>query len=114
MIVLGSVSDVPSQMQTRVVKGVWQHHVPRTNAAVIMLDQPSSRTFAEVFASFLELPFPVALADAATIAGQGPFPGLHHVPSVVLLDRNGHEVWRSVGPCDARAIEDALTEFEGR
>jgi hypothetical protein len=54
----------------------------------------------------------VALADAATIAGEGPFSGLHHVPSVVILDAEGREAFRHVGLITQEALEEVLRGIE--
>jgi len=54
----------------------------------------------------------VALADSATIAGDGPFAGLHHVPSIVILDRESREVFRHVGLIEEAALEQAIRSVE--
>ncbi len=45
----------------------------------------------------LSIPFPVALADAQTLAGAGAFGDVHTVPVTVLLDRAGRVAWRVDG-----------------
>ena len=52
------------------------------------------------------------IADAATIVGEGPFAGLHHVPSVVILDKEGREAWRHVGFVDQARLEAAVKAVE--
>jgi hypothetical protein len=54
------------------------------------------------------------MADSATIEGRGPFAGLHHVPSVVVLDRTGVERFRHLGLLDHVGLESAVREVESR
>jgi hypothetical protein len=104
--------DVASQAEARFLGGLLRRHTPRINVAVLVLESEENLPIVEAFASTLGLEYPVALADGRTIAGQGPFAGLHHVPSVVLLDRQGHEVWRHVGLAEEATIEKALRAAE--
>jgi hypothetical protein len=104
--------DVPSQVVARFLATLERRHSPRINVAVLMLEAPDNRPLVEAFAASLRLDYPIALADAATIAGDGPFAGLHHVPSVVVLDRRGREAWRHVGFVDASTLEAAVRAVE--
>jgi len=114
--VIGFVTtyDLPSQAQARFLTGLQHRHKPRVNVALLVLEPPENRPLVEAFARTLNLAYPVALADAATIAGQGPFAGLHHVPSIVILDREGREAWRHVGLAEEEVIEDALGPIDRR
>ena len=67
---------------------------------------------AQGFVAALDLPYPVAMADPATLAGMGPFRGLHHVPSVVILDREGREAYRRLGLTEASILDEVLREIE--
>jgi hypothetical protein len=104
--------DVYSQAEARYLAMLEHRHTPRINVAALMLEAPENRPLVEAFAASLGLGYPVALADAATIAGDGPFPGLHHVPSVVVLDRAGREAWRHVGFVNEAALEEAVRAVE--
>ncbi|MCC6521204.1 MAG: TlpA family protein disulfide reductase [Polyangiaceae bacterium] len=112
LVVLGSESDPASTAQARFVIDLFHGHSPRVNALLLLLDPAENLPLVRAFADFLAAPFPVALADADTIAGAGPFPGLHHVPSVLLLDRQGREVWRHVGLAERAELERALERHE--
>ncbi|HVY46697.1 MAG TPA: TlpA disulfide reductase family protein [Minicystis sp.] len=114
LTVIGFVAtyDFASQAEARALASVLRRHTPRVNVALLVLEQPENEPLVEAFATTLGLPYPVALADAATIAGQGPFAGLHHVPSVVVLDKLGREAWRHVGFADEQAIDQALRRVE--
>lgn len=104
--------DTASQAQARFVARVMTKHVPRINAGALVLEPETNKPLVEAFAHTLELPYPVAIADAATIAGEGPFQGLHHVPSVLILDRQGHAAWVHLGLATAEQIEAALRAIE--
>ncbi len=77
-----------------------------------MLEAPENLPLVEAFTASLGLGFPVAIADSATIAGEGAFAGLHHVPSVVVLDRAGREAWRHVGFVNEAALDAAVRAVE--
>ena len=104
--------DVHSQVEARFLAAVLQRHTPRINVAALVLEAEENRPLVEAFAASLSLGYPVAMADAATIAGEGPFAGLHHVPSVVVLDRTGREAWRHVGFVSLAALEAAVRAVE--
>jgi hypothetical protein len=106
--------DVPSQVEARVLASLVRHHAPRINVAALMLEAGENKPLVEAFAKMMALPYPVAIADAATIGGDGPFTGLNHVPSVVILDREGREAWRHVGFVDEAALDAALRAVEKR
>jgi hypothetical protein len=112
VIGLFTTYDVPSQVVARFLASLSRTHTPRVNVAALMLEGPENKPLVEAFAASLRLPYPVALADPATIAGEGPFAGLHHVPSVVILDREGREAWRHVGFVDQAGLEAALKAVE--
>jgi len=68
----------------------------------------------EAFVSALHIEYPVAFAGAATIVGKGPFEGLHSIPSVIVLDPEGREVWRHLGLVDDVQLKIELRRFEGQ
>jgi hypothetical protein len=104
--------DMASQQQARYLALLERHHTPRINVAVLMLEAPENLPLVEAFATSLGLKCPVAIADSATIAGEGPFTGLHHVPSVVILDRAGREAWRHVSFVNEAGLEAAVRAVE--
>jgi hypothetical protein len=112
LLVFGTTYDVASQAQVRFVTATVRRHTPRINALLVVLEQPENRVLVEAFANAFDLPYPVAMADAATIAGEGPFRGLHHVPSVVVLDALGRERARHLGLLDEAGLERLLSEVE--
>jgi hypothetical protein len=112
LLVFGTTYDVASQAQVRFVTAVVRRHTPRINALLVVLEQPENRILVEAFANAFDLPYPVALADAATIAGEGAFRGLHHVPSVVVLDALGRERARHLGLLDEAGLEELLSKVD--
>jgi hypothetical protein len=104
--------DVPSQVEARFLASLLRHHTPRLNVAALMLENEDNRPLVDAFAVTLGLPYPIALVDASTIEGQGTFAGLHHVPSVVILDRDGREAYRHVGFIDEATLEAAVRAVE--
>ena len=112
--VLGFVAtyDDRSHAQARFLSVLFRRHVPRINAGLVVLEPEANRLFIETFAKVLEPPYPVAIADEATIAGAGPFRELHHVPSVVILDPEGREAFRHLGLIDKNALDAVLQTLE--
>lgn len=112
--VIGFVTtyDMASQAEARFLAGLFREHVPRINVALLVLEAGENRPLIEAYAAALKLPYPVAIADAPTIAGEGPFAGLHHVPSVVILDAEGREVFRYVGLITQEALHEVLRKIE--
>lgn len=104
--------DPPSQAQARFLSDLLRRHTPRLNVAALVLEPPENKPLIEAYIATLELAYPLALADAETIAGSGPFTGLHHVPSIVILDREGREAWRHLGIVNADALEVVVREIE--
>lgn len=112
VIALIATYDLPSQAQIKVLSLLSRNHKPRVNVAAIALDPPENKPLVIAFAQSLRLPFPVGIADEATIAGRGPFEGLSAVPSVVILDRGGREVYRHVGAIDEKPLHAELDRID--
>jgi hypothetical protein len=112
LVVFVTTYDVASQAATRFVQRLAREHVPRLNVVLVVLERMESRPLVEAFADALDLTFPVAMADEATIAGQGPFQGLHHVPSFVVLDREGRERERQLGLIEYAPLEELVRRVE--
>ena len=102
--------DLPSQLEARRVDEILRRFRPRVNAGAVVLEAPKYAVFADAFRSTLNLAYPVALADDDTLQRRGPFGHVDRVPTLVVLDRNGREVWRKAGVISRREIEAALTE----
>ncbi|HWL89644.1 MAG TPA: TlpA disulfide reductase family protein [Polyangiaceae bacterium] len=103
--------DMASQAQVNFLVAMAKHDGDRVAYALVALQERRDRELIEVYRTQLEVTFPVALADAETIAGGGPFGDVHTVPTVVLLDREGHVVWRNVGLAKS---DELRREMHGR
>lgn len=114
LIAFVATYDTASQAQARFVNEVVATHAPRINALLLVLEPPHHAPLVEAFVQSLDLRYDVAMADAETIAGEGPFTGLHHVPSVVLLDREGREVWRNLGVVSDEQLRKAIERRDPR
>ncbi len=104
----------PSTVQARYLKKVVADHVPRVNAALVFYEQIENRPLVRIFRDALGLAVPTAMADTESIAGRGPFKGLDTVPSVVVLDAAGREVFRKVGVADANELHRALRDAQAQ
>ncbi len=106
--------DLGSHALARFMNEVFARHTPRINALLLVLEPRDHEPMVQAFAGTLDLRYDVVHADEATTAGQGPFPGLHHVPSVVLLDRRGREVWRHLGLVTTERLHEVIEEHDER
>lgn len=97
-----------SLLQMRFAQKVQLEHTPRINAAAIFLEPAENRPLVRVFCRSLDLRFPAAMADAESIQGKGAFVGVNTVPSSVVLDARGREVWRKVGVALPEELRAAL------
>lgn len=100
--------DLASQLVAQRLESVIHSHVPRANAGAVVLEAPKYAELAAAYRSTLALSYPVAMADSLTLTGGGPFGAIEQVPTLVVLDRSGREVWRRAGVPDTRDIERAL------
>ncbi len=100
--------DLGSQAQVNYLVAMAKHDGERVNYALVALDQHSERELVEVYRKNLDVTFPVALADAETIAGGGPFGDVHRIPAVVVLDRKGQMAWKKTGLAKADEIRAAM------
>jgi hypothetical protein len=100
--------DLGSQVAVRRVAEVAHDHVPRINAGAVVLEPPRNVPLVEAFVASTETDFPVALADPATLEARGAFGEVRVVPTTVVLDASGVEVWRKEGAPAIAEIEAAL------
>ena len=70
---------------------------PNVTFVLVALQDPSARELVEIYRDTLKIKFPVALADAATIAGGGTLGDVHHIPTTLLVARDGKIAWRNEG-----------------
>jgi hypothetical protein len=108
VIVFLTTYDLGSQAQARFLSGIVRRRGPSVHAAAVVLEPPENRPLIVAFRDALRLDYPVALADAPLIAGEGPFGDIPAVPSTVILDSEGRLVWKHVGLAKDEEIETVL------
>lgn len=113
-IVFVTTYDLASQVQAKQLERILHSHTPRINVGAIVLETAEYALLADAFRSSLSLSYPVAMADAATLAGHSPFGSIDRVPTTIVLDRSGREVWRKAGLAEAGELEDALASAAKR
>lgn len=106
--------DNASQLMARQFKTIVHHHRPRVNVGAIVLETSKYAVLAPVFKQSLELDYPVAMADEATLRGLGPFGAVHRVPTIIVLDGRGRRVWSQEGFVSPRQVEHVLDLAMGR
>jgi hypothetical protein len=92
-----NTGSLPAQAQVDFLVVMAKHDGDSVNYAVVALETPQNRELVELYRKSLGIPFPVALADATTAAGGGPFGDVTAVPVTVVLDRSGRIVSRVAG-----------------
>jgi hypothetical protein len=113
LVVVAATYDTASQAALSIAAAVVRRHKPRVNGILVVLEPEQNRPLVQAFVAAMDLPFPTALADADALAAEGVFDGLRHVPSFVIVDRDGRERWRRVGLVKAEALDAALRDISG-
>ena len=104
--------DLASQVVAKRVNQVLHSHRPRINAGAVVLEAPKYAPLAEVFRSALELSYPVALADLPTLEQDSGVGEVRHVPTVLVLDREGREIVRKRGDFSVPELESWIGRAE--
>ncbi|HMJ16672.1 MAG TPA: hypothetical protein VK524_34895 [Polyangiaceae bacterium] len=108
LLLFATTFDLASQVQASRVNELFHRSRPRVNAGAVMLEPPKYALLADTFRTSLQLDYPIALADDETRNGRGPFGRVDRVPTLVVLDAAGREVWRKSGVVPVREIEAAI------
>jgi hypothetical protein len=107
-IVFVTTYDLASQVQAKQLEKILRRQTPRINVGAVVLEAAEYALLADAFRTSLSLSYPVAMADRSTLSGHGPFGDVEQVPTTVVLDRSGREVWRKVGLAQPEELEAAL------
>jgi hypothetical protein len=97
VIAFVTTGSLPSQAQVDFLSAMARRDADRVNYAVVALEPRENRELVEIYRKSLALTFPVAMADAKTLAGASAFGDLSVVPVTVVLDREGRIAWRVDG-----------------
>ncbi len=84
-----------SQAQVEYLAAMAKNDGGTTNYAVVALEPRSNRELLELYVKTLDVTFPAAFADEATLNGAGAFGEWHRVPTTIVLDRVGRVLWRA-------------------
>lgn len=108
VLVFMTTYDLVSQVVVRTVMQAFRVETPRINAGLVVLEPPKNLPLVEAFAASLDVPFPVALADAETLGGRGPFGNIVAVPTTLVLDVRGALLWRKEGGVTSEELREGL------
>jgi hypothetical protein len=97
VLVFVTTGSLIAQAQVDFLVAMAKHDADRVNYAVVALEARDNRELVELYSRSLSLPFPVAMADAPTLAGAGPFGDMTAVPVTLVLDRAGRVALRAEG-----------------
>lgn len=106
--------DLASQLTARRLGDVLVRFTPRANAAAVVVEAPVYAELLPAYRTAMALPYPIVMADFGTQRGSGPFGAIAHVPTLVVLDREGREVSRHEGALELDEIRAALRRASAR
>jgi hypothetical protein len=92
-----TTSSLSSQAQVDFLVAMAKKDSEHVRFAVVALEGSENREMVALYQRALSIPFPVALADAQTLAGGSAFGDVSAVPVTVLLDGAGRIAWRIDG-----------------
>jgi hypothetical protein len=110
VIVVIATYDLGSQVVMRELSEVRARQHRGISMLALALEPPKNAPLAEAFAATLDLPFPIAMADQATLEGDGPFGAIGTVPTTIVLAPGGTEVWRHEGAVLAAELEREIAK----
>jgi hypothetical protein len=97
VIAFVTTGSIVAQAQVDFLVAMAKNDGDKVNYAVVALESRENRELVELYRKALSISFPVAVADAETLAGAGVFHDVSVVPVTVLLDRSGRVAWRADG-----------------
>ena len=92
-----TTGSLMAQAQVDFLVAMAKHDGEKLNYALVALEEPRNRELVQLYKTTLAVPFPVALADAPTLGGEGSFGDVTAVPVTVVLDRAGRVILRAAG-----------------
>ena len=109
VLVFVTTFDLASQVAAKQLNQALHSHRPRINAGAVVLEAAKYAPLADVFRSSLELSYPVALADLPTLAQNSTLGEVRSVPTVIVFDAQGREVFRRSGAFTSAELDAWLT-----
>ena len=104
--------DLASQVAAKRLEQVLHAHRPPIRAGAVVMEAAKYAPLADVFRSSLELSYPVAIADLATVQQSSTFGEILSVPTALVLDAEGREVLRKSGTFTVSELETWLARAE--
>jgi hypothetical protein len=101
--------DLASQLAAKQLNQALHAHRPRINAAAVVLEAPKYAPLADVFRSSLQLSYPVAIADLATLVQNSTLGEVRSVPTLLVFDAQGREVLRNYGAFSNEELDGWLS-----
>jgi hypothetical protein len=89
--------DIASQAQVSYLVKMAGRDGARVNYAIVAVQEPGARELVEQYARVMHVTFPVAMGDAALLAGTGPLGEVKDVPTTLIVDASGRLVFRQSG-----------------
>jgi hypothetical protein len=97
VLVFVTTGSLMAQAQVDFLVAMAKHDAEQVHYAAVALETNENRELVELYRKTLSVPFPVAMADSATLSGNGPFGDVTAVPVTLVLDRTGHVALRIEG-----------------
>jgi hypothetical protein len=92
-----TTDSLAAQAQVDFLVAMAKRDASAVNYAVVAIEPGDRRELVDLYRRVLHITFPVAIADGETLGGGGSFGDVRGVPVTVILDREGHVVWRADG-----------------
>lgn len=97
VIVFVTTGDIVGQAQASYLVHMAKNDGERVNYALVALHPRKEIVLVDSYRKTLGIEFPVALGDSSATHAGGPFGDIPAVPTIVILDRSGHIVWKHTG-----------------
>ena len=108
-LVFVTTFDLASQVAAKQLNQALHRHRPRINAGAVVLEAPKYAPLADVFRTSLDLSYPVAIADLAMLRQNSTLGEVRSVPTLIVFDAQGREVWRWSGAFSSEDLDSWLT-----
>ena len=97
VLVFVTTGDIVGQAQVSYLVHMAKNDGDNVNYALVALHPRREVVLVETYRKTLGVDFPVALGDSSATNASGPFGEIPAVPTVVVLDRQSHIVWKHTG-----------------
>lgn len=109
VLLFGASFDLASQAMATRIGQLFRTHTPRFNALAVLIETPNHLGLVQAFADTLLLPYPVALGEPEVVKQHDRWGSVRTVPTLVVLDAEGRERFRTNGVLELEQLEAALS-----